>query len=468
MSKKALGKDKFGVQKVMRKSDYFADSLGMFALNTMSGLVGQLTYFYTDKVGMAAGAVATVFFICKILDAFTDVFMGNIVDHTKPGKEKYRPWLLKMAIPAALIIIMLFTVPAGFSEPGKLVYMAVTNILLTAVIYTAIAIPYASLQVVRTNSQEERGIIGIWRAAAGYVSGMIIAIAIIPITNALGGDQAAWIKFGLIFGLLALLSLLICYARAKECAVEAGADKVEEIEAEEEEQVPFGEAIKNLFRNKYWVMILIMGIFSNVSYGISGASGAYYCKLIYGDDNLTGILGAVGLIPTLVGFIAVGPMTKKLGVTKTLKVSFFIGMVATAIRIFNPTSFIFNTAMGCFASFANIPMMCLLGVFTSMSIDYNEYKYGKRMVGTSQAASSFGGKIGSGIGASMVGWCLALASYDGFAEVATPAVRQAVYTIGIYIPLALFVIMFILTIKFDLEEKLPAMREEIAARKANN
>ena len=113
-------------------------------------------------------------------------------------------------------------------------------------------------------------------------------------------------------------------------------------------------------------------------------------------------------------------------------------------------------------------MMCLLGVFTAMSIDYNEYKYGKRMVGTSQAASSFGGKIGSGIGASMVGWCLALASYDGFAEVATPAVRQAVYTIGIYIPLALFVIMFILTIKFDLEEKLPAMREEIAARKANN
>ena len=67
MSKKPLGTDKFGVQKVMRKGDYFADSLGQFALNAMSGLVGQLTYFYTDKVGMAAGAVATVFFICKII-----------------------------------------------------------------------------------------------------------------------------------------------------------------------------------------------------------------------------------------------------------------------------------------------------------------------------------------------------------------------------------------------------------------
>ena len=51
MAKKPLGKDKFGVQKVMHFGDYFGDSLGQFALNAMSGLVGQLTYFYTDKVG---------------------------------------------------------------------------------------------------------------------------------------------------------------------------------------------------------------------------------------------------------------------------------------------------------------------------------------------------------------------------------------------------------------------------------
>ena len=91
MARKPLGTDKYGVQKVMRTGDYFADSLGQFALNSMSGLVGQLTYFYTDKVGIAAGAVATMLLICKIVDAFTDIIMGNIVDHTKPGKEKYRP-----------------------------------------------------------------------------------------------------------------------------------------------------------------------------------------------------------------------------------------------------------------------------------------------------------------------------------------------------------------------------------------
>ncbi len=465
MSKKPLGLDKFGVQKVMRGSDYFADSLGQFALNAMSGLVGQLTYFYTDKAGMAAGAVATVFFICKIIDAFTDVIMGNIVDHTGPGKEKYRPWILKMAVPAAIMIVLLFSVPTGFSDMGKIAYMFITNILLTAIVYTAIAIPYSSIQVVRTNSQEERGNMGIWRAAAGYVSGMIIAIAIIPVTNMLGGDQAAWIKFGVGFGLVALLALLICYAKSKEQAVEAGGEAVTDNKEEEEENVPFWTAIENLFHNKYWVMVLILGVMSNVSYGISGASGSYYCKLIYGNDNLVGILGAVGMIPTLLGFILVGPMIKKLGVTKTLRVSFFLGMVSTAVRIINPTDFWYNTILGCVASFATIPMMCLLGVMTAMSIDYNEYKYGKRMVGTSQAASGFGGKVGSGIGASVVGWCLAAASYDGMATEVTGAVKQAVYSFGIYIPLILFIVMFVISMYFDLEAKLPEMREKIAARK---
>ena len=464
MAKKPLGKDKFGVQKVMRKGDYFADSLGQFALNAISGLVGQLTYFYTDKVGAAAGAVATMFLICKIIDAFTDVIMGNIIDHTKPGKEKYRPWILKMAIPAAAVIVLLFTVPTGIGSAGQIAYMMVTNILLTAVIYTAICIPYGALQVVRTNSQEERGSIGTWRAAAGYVSGMVIAIGIIPITNALGGNQSAWIKFSVGFALVTVLALLICYAKAKETAAgDAEAEQEAEREASEE-AVPFKEALGKLFHNKYWVMILVMNFMANVSYGVSGASGTYYCKWIYGNDNLTGILGAIGMIPTLAGFILVGPMIKKLGVTKTLRVSFGIGMVTTAVRIFNPTNFAFNTTMSCFATFANIPMMCLLGVMTAMSIDYNEYKYGKRMVATSQSAAGFGCKIGSGIGGSVIGWCLAAAHYDGFAEAATPAVRQAIYTFGIYIPLILFIVMFVLAMKFDLEEKLPAMKKEVAAR----
>ena len=60
MAKKELGTDSMGIQKTMRFKDYLGDGIGQLPLNVMSTLVGQLTYFYTEKVGLAAGAVATM------------------------------------------------------------------------------------------------------------------------------------------------------------------------------------------------------------------------------------------------------------------------------------------------------------------------------------------------------------------------------------------------------------------------
>ena len=467
MAKKPLGKDKMGIQKVMRMPDYLGDAAGQFSLNAISGLVGQLTYFYTDKVGVAAGAIATALLIVKILDAFTDIIMGYVVDHTKPGKEKYRPWIFRMIIPMAVVMVLMFTVPANVSSPLQIAYMFITNFLFTAVIYTIICVPYQAIMVVRTNSQEERAKMGTWRAAAGYVSGMIIAVMIIPITNMLGGDQKAWVMFSAGLAVVSAILLFVTYKTSKEYVAVEG-QEAEAPAAEEEESLPFGETLKCLFHNKYWVMALILAVCSNIFYGLSNSSGTYYCKWIYGNDNLVGILGGVGLIPTVIGFAVTPILIKTLGVTKSLRVSFVIGIVGNVLRMINPYNFVYNAVLGCFSTFANIPMMCLLGTITAMSIDYNEYKYGKRMVGSSQAAASFGSKVGNGLGTSLIGWCLAIAAYDAAATVLTPAVKQAIFTFNIYAPLAMFVIMFIVAMKFDLEKKLPGIREELDKRKAQN
>lgn len=464
--KNAVRYDRNGIPKVMRKRDYFADSLGQFALNSISGLVGQLTYFYTDKVGIAAGAVATVFLICKIFDAFTDLIMGTIVDNTKPGKEKYRPWLLRAGIPAGIMLALMFTVPAA-AQSVQLLYAMVTNLLLTAVLYTAISIPYGAFMIVRTNSQEERGYMGTWRAASGYVSGMVIAIMVIPVTNALGGDQRAWVKFGVIFGALIVLAMLVCWKYAKESAVLSGQEQDMAGSAdEEEENIPLMDALNKLIHNKYWVIIFVVNLMCQISYGLSNSSGTYYCKWIYGNDNLTAILGSVGMIPTILGFVLVTPMLRKLGAVKTLKFTFILGILGNGLRLLNPYHFAYNTVLGCFTTFANIPMMCLGGVLTAMAVDYNEYKYGVRMVGRSGSASSFGQKIANGLGASLVGWCLAIAGYDATMEVATAATKQAIFTFSIYTPLVLYIIMFLAIRKFDLESKIGEIREEINKRKA--
>lgn len=139
--KKEVRYDADGAKRVMRGGDYMADFGGQLALGLMSNIVGQLTYFYTDKVGLAVGSVGIVMAIAKVIDALTDVIFGNIIDHSKGGNRKYYQWMLRMAIPAALIMVMMFTVPIQAGQIPALIYVLVTNLLLTAVIYTMIATP---------------------------------------------------------------------------------------------------------------------------------------------------------------------------------------------------------------------------------------------------------------------------------------------------------------------------------------
>lgn len=446
----------------MRLTDYLGDGLGQLPLNIMSGLVGQLTYFYTEKVGLAAGMVATMLLVAKIVDAFSDLIMGKIMDAGHSPKGKCRPWFLRMALPAAVIIVLLFTVPKNAGSGFQMAYVLITNILITAVIYTAVAIPYGALMSLRTKSSDERGKMGVFRAAFGYIAGMIIAILLIPITNALGGTQAAWIKVAVVFGLISLLSLLILYKVSKENAGGEAASKEQE---QAEEDVSFTEGLKILFHNKYWVIMLFLQLLMNISYGLSGAGGTYYCKYILGNDNMVALLGAVGLIPTFLGFALTGPMAAKFGMTKTCMISCALGAAACVVRVFTPYSLVTCLIGGCFTTFANIPLMCLFGAMVNNCVEYNEWKFEKRIVGMTNSANSFGCKIGSGIGGSLIGWLLAWGGYSAALDTQPGTVNIAIFAFSIYIPLALFVIMFILLLKNDLEKKYPQIVAEIQARK---
>lgn len=460
MSKKQLGLDSMGIQKTMRLGDYLADSGGQFALNSISGLIGAITYFYTDKIGVAAMTAANVLLIAKIVDAFTDLIMGRIMDNGKSPKGKCRPWFLRMAIPAFVVIVALFSVPSGLSSPMLFAYLLITNVLASAVVSTAISIPYNAIQCMRTPSIEERTKMGIFRSIMGYLIGMIIAIALVPITNLLGvngvADQAAYIKFAVVLGLISMVLLLILYAKSVEKTT---------AEQKQDDGVPFVKSIGMLFKNKYWVIVLISNLFSAVIFALTSASGTYYAKWILGNDNLVALMGAVGLISTFVGFGVVGPMTKKLGIRKTLMISLIIGIAGSVVRIFFPDSLIVLMTAGQLTSFAIIPLMCVCGTMNTMAMDYNDYLYGNKIVGMSASASSFGSKVAGGLGGSLIGWILAAVNYDPNATVTTTAVRYGIYAFSIYIPLAMMVALLLLTSRFDIENRYTEILRTIQARK---
>lgn len=460
---KELGLDSNGVQKVMRGKDYGADSLGQLGLSLMGNIVGQLAYFYTDKVGVAVGAVGVMMAIAKVIDAFTDVICGHIVDNSKGGDKKYFSWMLKMAFPAALIMVLMFTVPAQAGQGVKLAYVLVTNVLLTAVIYTLIATPYAAVQIVRTKSLEERAKMGVFRAVGSYASGMVVVLLTVPLTNALGGTQSAWIKYGVMMGLIVLLSFLICYNNGRKAKMDSS--NVANEGEPEDQKVPFKDAMSMLLRNKYWIMVLLFNTIVSVTNTISGSAATYYCKWIFGDDNLVAMVGAFGMLGTVVGFLISTPIIKKYGARNSILIGLGGSALFAAIRCLAPANMIMYIVTGALGSCVQIPLMCLYGVIAGYAVDFNEYKYNKKMVAISSGAVSFGSKVGSGIGSVILSACLALSAYDATVAAATSSMRMGIYAFANYVPIAINVLMFVIFLGFDIEKKLPQMRKEMAERK---
>ncbi len=463
----ALRYDKDGAVRTMRTGDYLADMSGQLALGIMSNLVGQMNYFYTDKVGMSVGAVGVVMGIAKVVDAFTDVIFGNIIDHSRGGNKKYYRWIITLAVPAAAIVALMFMLPTGAASGVQVAYALITNLLLTAVIYTMIATPFSAVMVVRTKSQSERGSMGVFRAVGSYGAGMLIAILTIPVTNMLGGTQSAWIKYGVVLGAAVLLLFLICWLKGHNAPFTREEESETGTPAEpEEEPVPFGPAMGMLFRNKYWVTVLLFNLITAITNAIVGSAGTYYCKWIFGNDNLVGLIGAAGMLATVIGFVLSKPIIAKLGVTRTVSFGCLGAAIAAGVRCFAPANFTMYVVTSLIGSFVQIPLMCLYGVLVAMAVDYNEWKYDKKLVAMSGGAIGFGNKVGSGLGSLLLSAFLMIGSYNPELTVASTSMRYSIYGFSNFLPVVINVLMFFIFRGFDLEEKLPKMREEVAARKA--
>ena len=136
------------------------------------GVATFLFIFYTDVFGLNPAVVGVLFLIARFSDGISDVVMGVIGDRTDSKYGKFRPWILWTAIPLAVILALLFTVP-DFSDSGKIIYAYVTYIVFT-LIYTANNIPYGALMAVMTGDDKERASIGSYRMVGAFTGGMLV------------------------------------------------------------------------------------------------------------------------------------------------------------------------------------------------------------------------------------------------------------------------------------------------------
>lgn len=375
-----------------------------------------LLFFYTDVFGLAPAVVGTMFLITRIWDSCFDPIVGILADRTKSKWGKFRPYLLWVAIPFAVIGVLTFYTP-DFDEKGKIIYAYVTYSLMM-MIYSLINVPYASLLGVMSSDRKERNTLSSYRMVFAFGGSLLALWLIEPLVNYFGGNlnsKTGWIATISVFGFITTLFFWACFLFTKERVQPIG-----------DEQNNLREDLQDLLKNKPWWILLGAGIGALVFNSIRDGAAVYYFKYyvsssvnfdfsLFGTDfhmTPTSIYLVLGQAANIIGVIAATPIANKIGKKKT-----FFGAMALA-AILSLIFYLFGKEdvflIMSFQVLISICAGCIFPLIWSMyadSADYSEWKQGRRATGLVFSASSMSQKFGWTIGGAGAGWLL---GYFGF------------------------------------------------------
>lgn len=435
--------------------EQFAYAINELASNPLYTItLSFLTYFYTDTLGLDPGAVGFVLLVSKFADGISDLWAGNLIDHTHTKQGSARPWILRSAIPMALSYILLFTVPQ-WGNAGRLAYIFVTYNFAMTFAFTLMNCAINALPVYMSNDSASRSSAYSIRMILAGVIQLVISMVILRVVNALGGDQKAWIVFAAILGTVSFIVCLVVYHGTEE--------RVQPLK-EVNEKVPFRDAIHTVLHNKYWYitlgMILVI-VFHQVA---TLTVGVYYAKYILNDEVLSGNLILYHHLGGAVGMLAM-PFILKKNISKQKAV-----LAATIIMLAGAVLALFRSD-GIFLIISLALRGCGFGVVNSLfygmladTVEYGEYKSGLRCVAVTTSAGSLGQKIGAGIGAGILGLVMHASGYDGKLAVQSASAVSAIRTIFIGVPVVLYVMLLILVLNYHLDDEMPMIKEELAKR----
>lgn len=392
-----------------------------------------LMIFYTDVFGMSAAVVGTMFLITRVWDSAFDPIVGIVADRTHSRWGKFRPYLLFLAVPFALIGILTFVTPTGWSMTAKIVYAYVTYSLMMMV-YSAINVPYASLLGVMSPEPHDRNILSVYRMMFAYLGSFIALLLFMPMVNFFSTghtEQHGWMMAVIVIAVMCTALFYGCFALTKE--------RVKPIN---EKQNPLKEDVKDLLHNRPWWILLGAGISALVFNSIRDGATVYYFKYFVVEEShstitlfgipfvLSGLYLAIGQAANIIGVILAAPISNRIGKKKTYMSAMILATVLSIVFYwFNKDDlgliFIFQVLISICAG-------CIFPLLWSMyadCTDYSELVTGNRATGLIFSSSSMSQKFGWAIGSAITGWLLA---YFGFQANAVQS-EEAIHGIKMFL-----------------------------------
>lgn len=415
-----------------------------------------LMVFYTKVLGLSGFVVGLLFMGARLVDAFTDVTMGRIVDHMQPGKDgRFRPWIKWMCIPVAVSnTIMYLYFVRDWVYWAKLLYVIVTYLLWSSFCYTGINIPYGSMASVISPDVRHRASLSTFRSIGASLAGLVIGV-LVPLivyeTDADGNQVVLPLRFTLtaaVFGVLAVICYGLCYFLCRERVF---------FEKKETKKESAGEMLKGLGSNKP-LLALVLAALVLLLASLLGQTMNNYLFLDYFKDAKA--MSAVNFV-SIAGTFILAPFISKIAANFGKKEAGALGMLlAGAVYVllfFLRVKSILLYMILIFAGTVGVGLFNLIiWAFITDIIDYQEVQTGKREDGTVYAVYSFARKVGQALAGGLGGFVLTAIGYVSEAPAQTESVSERIYTVATLIPGVCYLIVF-----FIMQFKYPLTRSEV-------
>ena len=365
------------------------------------------------------------------MDAITDPLIGSISDHTHSRWGRRHPYMYAAAIPMGLCFYFLFTPPAGLSEVGLCVWLAVFAIGVRASM-TLYAIPSGSMVPEMTSHYDERTSLFSYRFLFGWIGGLTVSVLGYQVFFRKVGDvdgrlvPEAYQDFAIVAGLMMFLAILVCAVGTHYLIPTLRRPGDERLTPRR-----FFMEFWSAFRNSSYRNLVIGMLFASVAGGFNDVVGLYMNTYFweFTTDEITIITLGLG-VSVLVAVVVSRPLSQRFDKKATALglavVAVGLGPLPVFLRLLdlmpaNRDPLLLYLMIG--HSFMIVTAIVAISIIISSMIsdvvDENELETGLRQEGLFLSALTFCAKASAGIGVVLAGVALDIIAFPRLAEPGT-------------------------------------------------
>ena len=374
----------FGLGTVGRDMFYTLES--MYLLHYLTE-VRQLS----DAMLALVGGTLTAL---RILDAFNDPITGVVIDNTNTRWGKFKPWMVIGALVSALCLLMMFEdLPI---TGGAYVAVFALCYILWDVFYGVNDIAYWTQLPALSLDQRQRESMGAVARFCANVGLFAVVVGVLPVTGMLtdlcGGDaQKGWFTFAVIVCVLMIGFQMITVFGVKE----RGGFK-------QEEKTSFREMGRVLFANDQLLWTTISMALFMIGYCTTTSFGTYYFKYAYGDEGMYSVFAAVLGVSQLAALVVFPRMAARFSRKKLYAAATGLVMAGYLIFFFSPMNMIPIAVAGVLLFVGQAFIQTLMLMFLADTIEYGQWKLGKRNDSVTFSVQPLINKLGSAIATGVV------------------------------------------------------------------